>query len=422
MSKLPSWRAWLIWALAALFFFLEYFARVAPSVMVEPLMAHYRVGAFQLGSLSAFFYYAYVGMQLPVGTMMDRLGPRYLLSAMGLLCALSCFLFARSQVLWQADVLRFLMGFSAAFAFVGALKLARVWFDLRYLGLLAGLTQAVGMLGAAVGEGPLALMVARWGWQATMDVIAAALLVLAFVIFAVVRDAPKVVAGRRVQVSHCGMWQGLLQVLRNPQTWANGVYVGCIYAPTAAFAELWGATYMHTVHHMTPDKSAMAISMIFIGLAVGCPLLGWLSDRLQSRRMMMFYSALFSFVTLTVVLYGLHGSAVALFVVLFLYGISNAGVSLAYAVAGEMNGKNLAGTSMSFANMASVLIGALFQPLIGGLLVAHWSGAYNLQGVAMYSPEDYRFAMAILPVCLLFSLLSLCWLKESYQRQTLTAE
>ena len=60
MAKLKNFHAWIIWGLAALFFFAEYFARVAPSVMVDHLMRAFNTDAFHLGSLSAFFYYAYV--------------------------------------------------------------------------------------------------------------------------------------------------------------------------------------------------------------------------------------------------------------------------------------------------------------------------------------------------------------------------
>ena len=127
--------------------------------MVPQLMQAFNVNALSLGALSAFFYYAYVAMQLPVGTLMDRFGPRLLLSLMAAICGLSCVLFATTHDLFLANLSRFLMGFSAAFAFVGALKIARTWFSAKRFGFLAGLTQALGMVGAAVGEGPVSYLV-----------------------------------------------------------------------------------------------------------------------------------------------------------------------------------------------------------------------------------------------------------------------
>lgn len=243
MSSKNSYRAWVIWLLAAGFFFAEYFARVAPSVMVSDLMRDFNVTAASLGGLSAMFYYAYVGMQLPVGVLVDRFGPQKLLTVMSAICGLACLLFAYSQHLAIANIARFLMGFAAAFAFVGALKLARVWFAAASFGLMAGATQALGMLGAAMGEGPVALVVAHMGWQKTMVLIGIVLIVLAVLIFLIVRDKPqytKVVIEEPHYNREYSLLGGLLQVMKNPQTWMNGLFVGFLYAPTAAFAELWG--------------------------------------------------------------------------------------------------------------------------------------------------------------------------------------
>jgi len=143
--------AWLIWGLAAGFFFIEYIARVAPSVMVPDLMSAFSVDATHLGTLSAFMLFAYVAMQIPVGTLVDRFGPHKLLTAMALLCGLACILFSNTHQIIFAELARLLTGISAAFAFVGALKLASTWFPSSRFGLLAGATQALGMLGAFVG-------------------------------------------------------------------------------------------------------------------------------------------------------------------------------------------------------------------------------------------------------------------------------
>ena len=180
--------AWLVWVLGAAFFFSEYFARVGPSVMTTALMRDFNVGAFALGSLSAFFYYPYIVMQIPVGGFVDRFGPHRLMTAMALICGLSCFAFAYSTHLWQAELARVFMGLSAAFAFVGTLKIATIWFPIEKLGLLAGFTQGLGMLGAAVGEGPFSYLVHHIGWRITMQLIAVILMVLGVLIALFVRE------------------------------------------------------------------------------------------------------------------------------------------------------------------------------------------------------------------------------------------
>ncbi len=178
MQTTRSFRPWIIWALGACFFLAEYFARVSPGVMLPNLMRSYHVDALALGTLSACFYLAYIPMQLPVGMLVDRFGPHRLLTTMAILCGLACLLFGLTTKFHLAQIARFLMGFSASFAFVGTLKLASMWFPAKRFGLLAGLTQALGMLGAVIGEAPTAIAVQHIGWRGTMFIMAAVIIVL----------------------------------------------------------------------------------------------------------------------------------------------------------------------------------------------------------------------------------------------------
>lgn len=394
---------WLIWSLGAAFFFSEYFARVDPSVIVPQLMTAFHVGAFALGSLSAFFYYPYIAMQLPVGTLVDRYGPHRLLTMAALVCGGACLMFSMAHALWILELSRAIMGFSAAFAFVGTLKLATLWFDPRRLGLLAGLTQGVGMLGAAVGEGFFTFIVAEIGWRNTIAVIAMILIVLAALIGLIVRDKKPTLLNRMVpETSQLRIWDGLMILFRNPNSWRVVIYAGLIYAPTGAFAEFWGPSFLHRVYGINPQWAALAVSIIFIGLAVGGPLVGWISDRMGLRRPILVASAVLSLILISIVLY-IPGLPIALlFIVLFLYGIANMGIALSYAVAGEINPKPVAGMSIAFTNMASVLIAAVLQPLIGWLLVFHWNGIY-VNGHPFYSSTDYQGAMAMLPLALILA-------------------
>lgn len=414
-TELPP-LAILVWLLGASFFFAEYFARVAPAVMAHDLMRSFQVNAFSLGSLSASFYYAYVAMQLPVGMLVDRYGPRLLLTFAAWLCGISALLFAESTHLFVANIARFTMGFGAAFAFVGTLKLARTWFPSKRFGFFAGATQAIGMLGAAVGEGPVSILVVHAGWRSTMLLIGFILLAISILIFLIVRDKPfspeNVVAEKKKAPR---LLKSLYTVLQNPQTWINGLFVGFLYAPTAAFAELWGPSYLHQVDNLSLEVAAGGVSFIFIGWAIAGPIAGWLSDKMQKRKPIMILSALCGFIFMGSILYLPNLSTFAVYALLFCYGLTNVGVGVSYAVAAEINPNPVAGTSMSFANMASVIIGAFFQPIIGAILDLLWKGQMQ-NGVRLFSTHDFQLAMIALPLCFVISLVSTLWLKESFQK------
>ncbi len=391
----------IVWGLAALFFFVEYFARISPSVMVPNLMQSFSVGALDLGILSSFFYYPYILMQIPVGTLMDRYRPRRLLIFAALICGIGSLLFASAQTIWVASLARVLIGFGAAFAFVGALKIATMWFEPRRLGLLAGLTQGMGMLGAAAGEGIIALLVLHVGWRWSTLILASSFFLLALAILAVITKKRVVHAinFEAIIANKVSTKQGLATVMRNPQSWVNALYAGLIYAPTAAFAELWGPSYLQRTYGFSTDHAAFLIGLIFIGLGIGAPVVGWISDQFKSRTGFMFFSAFFSLLFLSIVLYVPTLSLTVLALLLLAYGFCNAGVALAYAVAGEINPPETAGISIALTNMASILIGSMLQPVLGWLLDLRWTGQW-VHGVHFYSAADFRQAMAILPGCL----------------------
>src|SRR5262245_17694208 len=176
------------WATASFFFFYAWIMRVAPSVMVEELMREFAVGAGVLGHLSAAYFYGYAGMQIPVGLLLDRFGPRRLMTVTGLVCALSCIWFATSTTLAGATASRFLFGAAAAFSLVGSMAVAGQWFPANQFAISSGLSMAMGMTGAVFGQAPLRLAMEASDWRTTTLLLAAGGLALAFCAWATVRD------------------------------------------------------------------------------------------------------------------------------------------------------------------------------------------------------------------------------------------
>jgi sugar phosphate permease len=411
MIRKNSRYAWFVWALGASFFFFEYIVRVSPGVLVNELIQAFDINAYQIGLLSSAFSLSYITMQIPVGTLVDRYSVRWLIGFMAMLCAASTVLFALTDTFHWAVFSRFLIGITGAFAFVGALKIATLFFSPKHFGFLAGMTQALGMLGAASGLGPLSLLIISIGWRQSLLVLALILAILSILIFILVKDKSKDVSSH--PISSNSLLQGLFVVFKNPHLWVNVLIIGLLYAPTMVFAELWGPLYMSRVYHLSALTAASLVSVILLGWALGSPLLGWISDRIQRRKPVIYLSVAFSFVFMVIMLYCSSLSLPWLFIVAFLYGFSNVGVSTCYAVACELAPGQYSGTALGFTNMASILLGALFQPMVGWLLDLHWQGQF-IDGVRYYSSQDLQCAMLGLPACFLIALVLCFFLKESY--------
>ena len=117
--------------LAAFYFFYAFVQRVAPGIMVDDLMRDFAVGGALLGNLSAFYFYAYASIQMAVGVLMDRIGPRRLMAAACLTAALGSLIFSLADSLALAYAGRLLIGFGSAFAWVGLLTFSATWFPPR---------------------------------------------------------------------------------------------------------------------------------------------------------------------------------------------------------------------------------------------------------------------------------------------------
>ncbi len=411
MIQKNSRYAWFIWTLGASFFFFEYIVRVSPGVLAQQLFQAFHINAYQLGLLSSAFSLSYIAMQIPVGTLVDKYSVRWLVGFMALLCAGSTFLFASTDTFQWAVFARFLIGITGAFAFVGALKIATLFFSPKHFGFLAGMTQALGMLGAAAGAGPLSVVVASMGWRHTLMFLAGLIAVLSLLIFVLVKDKPAS-DGLPERETH-SIWEGVVVVFKSKHTWINVVIIGLLYAPTMVLGELWGPLYISRVYNVSPIEAASVISVILLGWAIGSPLFGWISDRIQRRKPIIVCSAAFSLIFIFIILYCPSLPMPWLFVVAFLYGFSNVGVSTCYAVAAELTPNHYAGTALGFTNMASILLGALFLPIVGRLLDLHWDGKL-VDGMRFYSAADLQSAMISLPICLVLCLILCFFLKESY--------
>ena len=127
MTKRTS-LAWIIWATAAFFYFYEMLLRVSPGVMTQELMETFYVSSTSLGLLSSFYYYSYNVLQLPCGIIVDRMGPRAIITASCFLCAIGAGLFYSTDSLAVAKAARFIMGMGSACAFISTLKLTAAWF------------------------------------------------------------------------------------------------------------------------------------------------------------------------------------------------------------------------------------------------------------------------------------------------------
>jgi MFS family permease len=406
--------AYIIFLLSASFYLYEYILQVAPSVMADEMMKTFRVSAAGFGIVSAFYFYAYAPMQLPAGLLFDRYGPRKLMTFALLLCALGSFFFAATNSLFTAALGRFFIGIASAFSFIGVLVLVSRWFPPQKFALLAGIAQLMSSIGAMFGEMPLAALIGLVGWRYASFILAFIGVGLAALVWFVIRDYPhqptQGIANRKFKDE----WHRLLSLWQHSYTWGIGIYAFMIWTPIAVFGALWGVPYLQQKYQLSVLVASGLCSMIWIGIGIGSPVLGWLSDRFYSRRLALAISSFLGLVATLVLLYLPNVSLNWMYFVLFVFGFGAGGQTVSFAVVKDNNPPEMVGTASGFNNLAVLLGGAIFQPLVG--IILYMSGDWTIMnGVPIYTVESYNKALLVLPCCYLASLIiSLFLLKESH--------
>lgn len=415
--RAASWRGLAGWSLAALFFFYVWVLRVSPSVMVEQLMRDFAVSGVILGNLSALYFYTYASLQVPVGIIIDRWGPRRVLTLMALLCGLGTLLFAQAPTVELAYLGRALIGTGGAFAFVGTMVLASYWFPTQRFALLSGSAMSLGILGGVMGQAPLAILVEGQGWRSSVTILAGGAFAIAVLTWLIVRDRPPDQTPS-AEPSHLSIRQilaGLWLVARRRQTWAICAYGLFMSAPLLAFAGLWGVPYAMTAYDVERPTAAFAVSSVMFGWGVGGPLWGWISGRIGRRKPPIVMAGVLATGALAGALYLPDLSLDGFRLLLFLQGIGGAGMTLSYALIREHSGRSVTGAALGLVNMAPVAGGAIFQPVVGLLLDAGWDGTL-LEGARVYDLATYEQAFLILPAMTFLALLSALAIGETHCR------
>ena len=406
-------RAIIAFALGASFFAYAFIQRVSPSVMTNELMRDFAVGGAALGSLSAFYFYAYASIQLPVGMLTDRYGPRKLMSFAAALCAFASIGFALSDSVFTASLGRLLIGGTVAFGFVGTLAIAGYWFRPSQYAMLAGLLQTVGMSGAIFGQAPLRQVVESVGWRGTMGGLGALAIFFSILLFLLVPHRTREQRNREVRG---GILDGLKTVSSNSQTWLCALIGFGMAATMLGFGSLWGVPWLNSVHGYSTVEAAGITSMLFAGWAIFSPIVGWLSDRIQRRNPIMSVGAVISLISFIVVVYYTPDSTVWLMIMIFITGAGGSAMTTCFSSVKELNNLEYSSTGLGLMNMCIVGSGAVMQPLIGWLLDLNWAGAI-VDGARVYSADAYTSALSSLLVVNIAALVGTFILRETRCKQ-----
>lgn len=376
------------WVLAAIYYFYQYALRSAPSVMIPQLSQAFGLSALGVASVVGLFYYGYSPFSLVAGAAMDRLGPRKVLPIAAAVVGAGALLFSSGRT-ELASVGRVLQGAGGVFALVGAIYIATKNFPASQAATLIGATQMFGMAGGAAGQfavGPI--IGAGFAWNRFWIVMGIFGLVMGALLFVLLPKETRADQPDNWLKSSTG---ALLVVFKNSQSILCGLISGLLFIPTTIFDMIWGVRYLQEAHGLDYASAVVRSATVPLGWIIGCPLLGFLSDRLGRRKPVIIGGALVLLVCIGWILFGPVG-VLPRFSLGLVAGIASGAAMLPYTVIKEANPPQVGGTATGVVNFLNFTFSALLGPVFGWILQHLAGGADQM--------ESQHYQMAFAPLLL----------------------
>lgn len=408
-----SARGLIVWVTCAVFFGYEFLLRTVLGTFQHPISYDLQLSPISFAVLSTTAYLMVYGlMQVPVGIIVDRFGLKKSLIFAVVVCAISTVMFSFAYEFKIAVIARMLMGLGSSFGFVCLLVAVYEWMPQNRFGLFVGLSQFLGTLGPMIAAGPLNQYASAgdkdwrpifWG----LGVTGCAILII---IIAFVKNNLGQMGGFRIIQKPKPTMLNLSQLLSQKQVWIIALYSACVYFGLEYLSENEGKIFLQLNGYDSSFSSYM-ITVAWIGYAIGCPLLGGLSDYYKRRKVVMTLSALLALISLVTIIF-FPISKPVLTVAFVVLGIGAGGQSIGFAMMAEQCSSAYLAAGLGVNNAMIAVVSSINAPLIGALIDMRSEG---LAPVVL----DYQFAFSLVVGLISIAfLVSVLFVKETYCRST----
>ena len=366
-------RRWAIFLITSSNFFLSQFYRATNAVIADQLLLDLSLDTQGLGTLSAAFFYAFAVTQIPISMLLDRIGPRFMMTGLSLLGIAGALIFAGADSFGMGLLGRILLGIGMACNLMGTLKLLTAWFKPATFATLTGIVFSIGTVGNMAATVPLAFLVDMVGWRQAFVAIAGVNLLMVLALYVVVRDTPPDQDARSVTIlpkSRSSALSGLTMLFKKRVYWIISLTSFVGYGIYAAFQTLWAGPYLTEVMGLSVMNAGHVILLMNVGAIAGGPIWGWLSDRVLHTRKWVVSGGMVVFIFILLILAMLTSKTtlVILMMLFFSFGFFRSSGALLYVHIKETMPLEMAGTAMTGINFFTMIGPAVFLQGLGVLM------------------------------------------------------
>ena len=374
------------------------FYRTANAVIAPELMRELSISPESIGAVTGAFFLAFAIMQIPAGVLLDRFGPRRVMSGVLLVAVAGSLVFASADSAPGLAAGRVLMGIGCAAGLMGSMVVFARWFSQKWFATLSSVIFAAGGAGSLLSTTPLALVSESIGWRGAFIGTAAVTTGMAAVLFLVLRDAPPghAVSSRKAETPG-EILAGLGQILRDRRIWRISAMQAVTYPVLMTIGALWAGPYLNDVYGLDAVTRGNVLLALNLAVIAGVLAYGPLEQFFDSRKWVVAGGAV-----ATVVLLGILAAvpdwplwqAIALLVLFMVLG---GYPMILHAHARAILPDHLVGRGLTVQNMAA-FVSVFVMQWVSGIIV----GAFeNTDAPAL----PYRLVFAFLGVSILVALL-----------------
>ena len=358
----------IIWFICAIFFMYEFLLRTILGTFENQIISDLNLTLVSFAILSSTSYQLIYGtMQVPVGFIVDRLGLKFTLFMATCVCALGVFLFGISNTFGSAVIYRVMMGFGSSFGFICLLVAVYEWLPKKNVAFFIGLSQFIGTMGPMLAAGPLNYMSssADFAWREVFYILSLLGIILAVLILFIVKNNSSEGKFKVLQMNN-SVYNNLISLIRQPQVWFIAIFSAGVYFSIEYLSENSGKHFLE-LHGYSSNVSSYMITLSWFGYAIGCPLLGIISDMISRRKILLVASAFFCLFSLLVIFY-FPINVFLLGFAFILLGIGSSGQSIGFAIMAEQCSDNYLAAGLGFNNGIIMLFVSILSPFIGWML------------------------------------------------------
>lgn len=269
----------MVWGVALAAYVLAIFHRSSLAVAGLTAAERFDISAAQLATFTMLQLLVYAAMQVPVGVLVDRFGPRAVILTGSLTMVLAQASFALADSYGAALVARLFVGAGDAMTWICLLRLVASWFTGRRVPFVTALSGTLGQLGAITAAAPMTWALGQLGWTRAYLIAAAASLLAAAAVAVAVHDTPEDRVQRGPRLTFAAIRESLRASWAHPGT-RLGFWMHFVTQFSAtAMTLLWGFPFLVAGEGLSEARAGLLLTLVVVAVMYGGPTIGWLIGR-----------------------------------------------------------------------------------------------------------------------------------------------